>query len=290
MGRPGRSIISHSHKPAKASAMFLQWWKQPLDGWKHILCPMPPPRTLSWALKSKPYGDMEPQKELNTWAKQHGIEWADHIPYHAPAPRKIEQDNELLKTTLRAMGGGTFKHWDTHLAKATWFVNTRGSVSRAGPAQSKLLCTVEGDKVTLVHMKNMLGNTVWVTPALGKGKSIHGIAFAQGPECTWWQPKTYKHAVIGKRDVRKSLTQSGVYARSASSSQSCMQSSWADREKEKHFYHQRRLGFLLLLPPLPVGSPGWAERYVLSSVAAFVPSLAYFLAVSYFPSQTEEHP
>ncbi|KAK4823237.1 hypothetical protein QYF61_000097 [Mycteria americana] len=64
MGRPGRLIISHSHKPAKASAMCLQWWKQPPDGWKHIPCPMPPPRTLSWALKSKSYGDMAPQKEL----------------------------------------------------------------------------------------------------------------------------------------------------------------------------------------------------------------------------------
>ncbi|KAK4831218.1 hypothetical protein QYF61_016055 [Mycteria americana] len=65
MGRPGRSIISHSHKPTKASAMCLQWWKKPPDGWKHILCPMPPPGTLSWALKSKSYGDMEPQKELS---------------------------------------------------------------------------------------------------------------------------------------------------------------------------------------------------------------------------------
>ncbi|KAK4807086.1 hypothetical protein QYF61_018427 [Mycteria americana] len=32
----------------------------------------------------------------------------------------------------------------------------------------------------------MLGKTVWVTPASGKGKPIRGIAFAQGPGCTWW--------------------------------------------------------------------------------------------------------
>ncbi|KAK4806165.1 hypothetical protein QYF61_001088 [Mycteria americana] len=32
----------------------------------------------------------------------------------------------------------------------------------------------------------MLGKTVWVSPASGKGKPIHGIAFAQGPGCTWW--------------------------------------------------------------------------------------------------------
>ncbi|KAK4807213.1 hypothetical protein QYF61_024333 [Mycteria americana] len=123
---------------------------------------------------------------IDTWAKDHGIEWVYHIPYHAPASGKFERYNGLLKTTLRAMGGGTFKHWDTHLAKATWLVNTRGSVNRAGPAQSKLLRTVEGDKVPVVHIRNMLGKTVWVTPASGKGKPIRGIAFAQGPGCTWW--------------------------------------------------------------------------------------------------------
>ncbi|KAK4818951.1 hypothetical protein QYF61_022338 [Mycteria americana] len=72
MGRPGRSIISHSHKPAKASAMCLQWWKQPLAGWKHILCPMPPPGTLSWALKSKSYSNMATQKELRDFCQSQG--------------------------------------------------------------------------------------------------------------------------------------------------------------------------------------------------------------------------
>lgn len=32
-------------------------------------------------------------------------------------------------TTLRATGAGTFKHWDTHLAKVTWLVNARGSAN-----------------------------------------------------------------------------------------------------------------------------------------------------------------
>ncbi|GAB0183648.1 hypothetical protein GRJ2_000830100 [Grus japonensis] len=123
---------------------------------------------------------------IDTWAKEHGIEWVYHIPYHAPASGKIERYNGLLKTTLRAMGGGTLKHWDTHLAKATWLVNTRGSANRAGPAQSKLPRPVEGDKVPVVRMKNMLGKTVWVIPASGKGKPICGTAFAQGPGCTWW--------------------------------------------------------------------------------------------------------
>ncbi|KAK4831049.1 hypothetical protein QYF61_014981 [Mycteria americana] len=56
----------------KASAMCSQWWKQPPDGWKHILYPMSPPRTLSWALKSKSYGDMAPQKELALYTEHDG--------------------------------------------------------------------------------------------------------------------------------------------------------------------------------------------------------------------------
>lgn len=123
---------------------------------------------------------------IDNWAKEHGIEWVYHIPYHAPASGKIERYNGLLKTTLKALGGGTFKNWDSHLAKATWLVNTRGSTNRAGPAQSEILRTVEGDKVPVVHMKNMLGKAVWVTPASGKGKPIRGIVFAQGPGSTWW--------------------------------------------------------------------------------------------------------
>ncbi|RMC16895.1 hypothetical protein DUI87_06149 [Hirundo rustica rustica] len=61
---------------------------------------------------------------INTWAREHGIEWVYHIPYHAPAAGKVERCNGLLKTTLKALGGGTFKSWEIHLAKATWLVNT----------------------------------------------------------------------------------------------------------------------------------------------------------------------
>ncbi|KAK4828059.1 hypothetical protein QYF61_023119 [Mycteria americana] len=43
---------------------------------------------------------------IDTWAKEHGIEWVYHIPCHAPASGKIERYNGLLKTTLRAMGDG----------------------------------------------------------------------------------------------------------------------------------------------------------------------------------------
>ncbi|KAK4822433.1 hypothetical protein QYF61_015180, partial [Mycteria americana] len=40
----------------------------------------------------------------DTWAKEHGIEWVYHIPYHAPATVKMERYNGLLKTTLKATG------------------------------------------------------------------------------------------------------------------------------------------------------------------------------------------
>jgi len=81
---------------------------------------------------------------INTWAKEHGFEWVYHRPYHASASGK--RYNGLLKTTLKAMGGGTFKNWDTCLAQATWLVNTRGSMTQSGPAQADLLHTVEEDQ------------------------------------------------------------------------------------------------------------------------------------------------
>ncbi|RMB92672.1 hypothetical protein DUI87_30981 [Hirundo rustica rustica] len=125
---------------------------------------------------------------INTWAREHGIEWIYHIPYHAPAAGKVERCNGLLKTTLKALGGGTFKNWELNLAKATWMVNTRGSINRAGPAQSEPLHTVDGDKVPVVHMKGILGKTVWINPTSSKGRPIRGIVFAQGPGSTWWLP------------------------------------------------------------------------------------------------------
>ncbi|RMB93234.1 hypothetical protein DUI87_30356 [Hirundo rustica rustica] len=123
---------------------------------------------------------------INTWAREHGIEWIYHIPYHAPAAGKVERCNGLLKTTLKALGGGTFKNWELNLAKATWMVNTRGSINRAGPAQSEPLHTVDGDKVPVVHMKGILGKTVWINPTSSKSRPIRGIVFAQGPGSTWW--------------------------------------------------------------------------------------------------------
>jgi len=41
---------------------------------------------------------------IDTWAKEHDIDWVCHFPYQAPASGEIEHYNGLLKTTLRAMG------------------------------------------------------------------------------------------------------------------------------------------------------------------------------------------
>ncbi|RMC16855.1 hypothetical protein DUI87_06108 [Hirundo rustica rustica] len=108
---------------------------------------------------------------INNWAREHGIEWVYHIPYHAPASGKIERYNGLLKTTLKALGGGSFKNWEQHLAKATWLVNTRGSTNRAGPAQSESLHTVDGEKVPVVHHQEIQtkGHRCW---CLECGKSF----------------------------------------------------------------------------------------------------------------------
>lgn len=120
---------------------------------------------------------------MDTWAKDIGYIY--HIPYHIPAPWKIEWYNGPLETSLRAMSAVTFKHWDTHLAKATWLDNTRGSPSHAGLVQSKELHIVEENKVPVLYVKYVLGKTVWFVCALGKGKFICQITFAQGFDCIW---------------------------------------------------------------------------------------------------------
>ncbi|RMC12175.1 hypothetical protein DUI87_11311 [Hirundo rustica rustica] len=109
---------------------------------------------------------------INTWAKEHDIEWVYHIPYHAPAAGKVEQCNSLLKTTLKALGGGTFKNWEINLAKATWLVNTRGSTNRAGPAQSEPLRTRDGDKFSgnrgrTPKVAGAVREVIYSTPAPG---------------------------------------------------------------------------------------------------------------------------
>ena len=40
---------------------------------------------------------------VDTSAREHGIEWIYHIPYHALASGKTERYNGLVKTMLKAM-------------------------------------------------------------------------------------------------------------------------------------------------------------------------------------------
>lgn len=70
---------------------------------------------------------------------------------------KIEQYSEPLKTILRVISAGTWKHWDSNLAEATWLVNTSGSANWPVPSQAKALHTVGGSKVTLVDVRELPG-------------------------------------------------------------------------------------------------------------------------------------
>lgn len=65
-------------------------------------------------------------------------------------------------------------------------VNSRGCVDQSGPAQSQLRLTAEGNKVPVVHIKNILGKIVWVIPVSAKGKTIIEAGFAQEPGWIWW--------------------------------------------------------------------------------------------------------
>lgn len=44
---------------------------------------------------------------IGTWARENGMKWVYHIPYHVPASGKIKWYNGLLKTG-KAMDGGAF--------------------------------------------------------------------------------------------------------------------------------------------------------------------------------------
>jgi len=113
------------------------------------------------------------------------IERIYRIAYHAPASGKIKW-YVVLKTVSKAAGGGIFKHWEKHLAEATWLVNTRGSISRDGPTPSSSLHNVQGGKVPVAHAKSTLGTVVWAFPASGKGKHLRGTVFAQGAGSVWF--------------------------------------------------------------------------------------------------------
>lgn len=38
---------------------------------------------------------------IDTWTREHGIEWVYHTPLHTPVSRKVEWYSGLLKTTLK---------------------------------------------------------------------------------------------------------------------------------------------------------------------------------------------
>ncbi|XP_064007003.1 SEC14-like protein 1 isoform X2 [Pogoniulus pusillus] len=90
-------------------------------------------------------------------ATERGIECMYRISYYAPADGRVERCNSLLKTTLKAVEGGSLTNWNAHIAEASWLVNTRGYTNRAGPAQSKLPGAVK-DKLDADYIKRYLGD------------------------------------------------------------------------------------------------------------------------------------
>jgi len=62
LGRPRRVIISHSHKPTKATTMCLQLWRQPLETY---LVPHATAWDIILGIESKSCGAMALQKEMS---------------------------------------------------------------------------------------------------------------------------------------------------------------------------------------------------------------------------------
>lgn len=198
MGNPGKLTTTPFPKPAKASPMSWPWWKQPLDGWR-----LPCASHYCPEHKLGP-GKASPVEIWHPWESSWTTGLISRITFQTPGPENMAWSGFIispimhqllgklngaivnLRPTLKALGEGTFKNGEVNLAKATWMVNTRGSINQAGPAQSKPLHTVDGNKVPVEHMKDILGKTVWISPTWGKAKPIHGIVFAQGPGYTWW--------------------------------------------------------------------------------------------------------
>jgi len=97
---------------------------------------------------------------------------------------------------MKALYGGTFKHWDKHLEEATWLVSTQESTNRDGPPQSSHVCTVEGDK-----LKNILGKASVDYPGFRQGKTCLWGCFCSG---TWIysvnNARKWEHSVYTSRE------------------------------------------------------------------------------------------
>ncbi|RMB88695.1 hypothetical protein DUI87_34935 [Hirundo rustica rustica] len=70
---------------------------------------------------------------INTWAREHGIEWVYHIPYHAPAAGKVERHNALLKTQLKALRGDL-----SRIGRSIWQRPPGWSTPEAPPTEQAL--------------------------------------------------------------------------------------------------------------------------------------------------------
>lgn len=134
--KPGRWIIPHSHK--RRGIICLQWQKESLDAMSCAPCHQKYCTILGLEKQILWQHDIPERTEsengahfqnslITTQAKEQGIEVGISHPLSCTASEKNEQYSGWLKTTPRAIGAGTLRHWDTHLAKDSWLVNTPGS-------------------------------------------------------------------------------------------------------------------------------------------------------------------
>ncbi|KAJ7411328.1 hypothetical protein WISP_103078 [Willisornis vidua] len=120
MGKPGRLTTSHFPRPGKHYVLSMveatiEWletypvphataWNTILGLEKQVLWRHSTPERIE-----SDDGSHFKNSLIDTWDREHIIEWVYHIPYHAPAAGKVEQCNGLLRTTLKALGGGLLK-------------------------------------------------------------------------------------------------------------------------------------------------------------------------------------
>uniref|UniRef100_A0A8U8C7R6 Uncharacterized protein n=1 Tax=Geospiza parvula TaxID=87175 RepID=A0A8U8C7R6_GEOPR len=161
----------------------------------------------NWQRRGKPIWAADEWKDIAARLEKLPVK-VRHVDAHVPKSRANEehQNNEQVDQAAKievskidldwqhkgelflarwahdasALGGGSFKNWEQHLAKATWLVNTRGSTNRVGPAQSESLHRVDGDKVPVVHVRGLLGKTVWINSASNTDKPIRWGCFCSG--------------------------------------------------------------------------------------------------------------
>ncbi|TRZ13847.1 hypothetical protein HGM15179_013264 [Zosterops borbonicus] len=101
---------------------------------------------------------------INTWAREHGIEWICHIPYHQMLG-KLNGGMDL--DCPEGIWWGDLQELENKLSQSYLDGQHPRVYQSSWSCQSEPLHTVDGDKVPVEHMKDILGKTVWINPNSG---------------------------------------------------------------------------------------------------------------------------